>query len=121
MLGEGIIQESMAGHAARNSELLQELRRKGAKLNMPQSVEHHFWADDQKSAASLARELYRRGFLVLVIAPVVDAEDGEKRIWNVEAGVQRTLTQAADPAITEELVRLAAEFDATYDGWGTNV
>jgi regulator of RNase E activity RraB len=113
------IQESMAGHAERNAALLANLRKKGIRLDTPQSVEHHFWAEDQQSAALLAKELYGRGYLVLAISPA-DTEDGSK-LWNVEAAIKRALSEAADPAVTEELVRLAGRFNATYDGWGASV
>jgi regulator of RNase E activity RraB len=113
------IQESMAGHAERNAELLGSLRSKGIRLNTPQSVEHHFWAEDQQGAALLAKELHGRGYLVLVISRA-DKEDGSK-LWNVEAGIERTLAEAADPGVTEALVRLAARFNVTYDGWGASI
>jgi regulator of RNase E activity RraB len=119
MLNDSEIQESMAGHAERNAELLEHLRKKGVSLDTPQSVEHHFWAEDQQSAALLAKELYGRGYLVLVISPA-DTEDGSK-LWNVEAGIKRTLGEAADSAVTEDLIRLAGRFNATYDGWGASV
>jgi regulator of RNase E activity RraB len=57
--------------------------------------------------------------LILVISPT-DEEDGSK-VWNVEAGIQRTLVDAGSERVTEELVRLAAELDAIYDGWGASI
>lgn len=119
MLDETQIQESLDGHAARNTDLLDSLQRQGVRINDVHSVEHHFWADDQESAAALAKALYESGYLVLVIAPI-DTEDGDK-IWNVEAAFRRTLAEAAASSITEELVRLAARLGATYDGWGASV
>ena len=119
MLTETEIQNSIAGHAKRNAMLLENLKRKGVRLDDRHSVEHHFYAKDQQSAALLASELYGRGYLVLVICPS-DMKEGPK-LWNIEVGINRTINQAADPALTEELVRLAARFDATYDGWGTSV
>lgn len=112
------IQESIAGHTARNAALLADLRLRGVDLSRPQSVEHHFWAASQKSAAFLAKRLYELGYLILVISPT--DEQGSK-VWNVEAGIQRTLADAGSEAVTEDLVRLAAQFDAIYDGWGANV
>jgi regulator of RNase E activity RraB len=119
MLDEAEIQENMTGHAERNAALIEDLRRKGVDLGATRSVEHHFWANDQQGAALLAQELYKRKYLVLAISPV-DAEDGSK-LWNVEAAMKRTLADAAKPKLTEELVRLAARFDATYDGWGASI
>ena len=119
MLNEAEIRESLAGHAARNAGLLKSIRGRGVDVAQAHSVEHHFWADTQESAALLAKELYGRGYLILVIAPV-DDEDGSK-MWNVEAGIRRTLEDSASARVTEDLVRLAARFDATYDGWGASI
>lgn len=118
MLDEIAIRDSLAGHAERNASLLQDLKRKGAQLDAPRSIEHHFWADDQMSAALLAKKLYGLGYLVLVISPT---EDDGSRLWNVEAGFDRSLEDAGSERVTEDLVRLAAQFDATYDGWGTSI
>ena len=93
------------------------LREKGVSVNKSRSVEHHCWASDQENAALLAKSLYARGYLVLAICPPED-ENGSK-LWNVEARIERTPAEAASPALTEELVRLAAEYDSSYDGWGT--
>jgi regulator of RNase E activity RraB len=117
MLDEAQIQEGLAGHAARNAELLRNLRDKGVSLDAPQFVEHHFWAKGQRNAALLAKALYDRGYLVLVISP----EEDDSGLWDVEAGIEQSLAEAADPALTEELTRLAAQFDGVYDGWGVSV
>ncbi len=110
--------ESIKGHAVRNAALLKDLRLRGVDVSLSHSVEHHFWARDQRSAALLAQRLYELGHLILVISPV--DEDGSK-MWNVEAGIQRTLEDAGGERVTDELVRLAAQFGATYDGWGANI
>ena len=67
----------------------------------------------------LAKELYDRSFLVLAISPV-NTEDGSK-LWNVEAGAEQTPSVAASREMSEDLTRLAARFDAVYDGWGTSI
>ncbi len=113
------IRESIAGHALRNAELLKDLRRGGTDTERPCSVEHHFWASNQSSGVALAKRLYDLGYVILVLSPTDDA-DGTK-VWNVEAGIQRTLADAASESVSEELVRVAAQFDAVYDGWGASV
>ena len=109
----------LRGHKDRNEELLRTLSTKGVALDKGRSVEHHFWANSQREAAMLAKKLYDRNFLVLAISPV-NTEDGST-VWNLEAGVEQAPSIAASQATTEELTRLAAEFDAVYDGWGTSV
>ena len=113
------IVEHIKGHEIRNSELLANLKAKKIATNEPQHVEHHFWARNQGNAARLARELYKRGFLVLVICPV-DDKDGSKS-WNVEVESEQTFEQATSQQLVAELVRLAANFDSIYDGWGTSI
>lgn len=117
MIPEVEIQRSITGHNARNNELLKHIGEKGVVIDKPRPVEHHFYASSQKDAAFLAKELYNRGYLILALMPS-HTEEGSDH-WNVEAGIQRTPAEAASHRITEELVRLAAKFDADYDGWGT--
>jgi regulator of RNase E activity RraB len=119
MITETEIQDSIRGHEVRNAELLRTIQKKGLNLDTIYFVEHHFWSNKQSDAALLAKELYGRGYLVLVIAAVT-ADDGS-RLWNVEAGRERTFTDAAGHGTTEELVRLAAKFDSIYDGWGVSI
>ena len=119
MLEDSAIRESLAGHAERNASLVEDLKRKGLQLDATRSIEHHFWADDQKSAALLGRKLYDLGYVILVMSPI-ENDDGSK-LWNVEASFDRSLKDAASERVTEELVRLAAQFDATYDGWGASI
>src|SRR5258708_3670713 len=109
----------LRGHESRNEELLRALQTKGVALDKGRSVEHHFWANSQREAALLAKELYDRGFLELAISPVSTEDDS--KLWDVEAGVQQAPTVAASREISEELTRLAAQFDAVYDGWGTSI
>ena len=117
MITEAEIQKSMAGHDARNIELLKHLQEEGVALGVPRPVEHHFFASNQRNAALLAKELYERGYLILVLSPPVAEDDSGS--WNLEAGIQRTPDEAASHDVTEELVRLAAKYDTHYDGWGT--
>ena len=118
MLSDTTIRESLRGHEARNAKLLDDLKAKHADLATSRSIDHHFWAPDQRSAALLAKSLYDRGYLVLMISP---AETKDGQLWNVEAGFKRSLVAAASAGVTEELVTLAAQFDAEYDGWGSSI
>ena len=116
---ENEIRRILKGHDGRNEELLRALETKGVALDKGRSVEHHFWANSQQEAVMLAKELYDRGFLVLAVSPV-NNEEGPK-LWNVEAGVEQAPSVAASRETSEDLTRLAARFDAVYDGWGTSI
>ena len=116
---EGEIGERILGHVARNSEIDRHLRKKGVELDQERSIEHHFWAKAHMDGVMLAKELYGRGYLVLVISPT-RKEDGSVS-WNVEASLNRTISEAIALDTTEALVRLAATFRCIYDGGGTSV
>src|SRR5260370_12785896 len=113
------LQESIRRHEERNKELLQLIRSKGVSVEDTHFCEHHFWASTQRGADLLAKELYSRGFLVLVISRV-DTDDGSE-LWTVEAGIDQPPAAAASPSITEDLSLLAHRFDSEYDGWGTSI
>ena len=46
-------------------------------------------------------------------------EQGET--WSVKGQLRFSPRRMADDKLTEKLVRLAAECEATYDGWGTSL
>lgn len=109
------VEAAVEAHAARNVALLRRFAELGVSTREVHNVEFHFWAPGQRPAALLARSLYERGLLVLVISPT------EKGVWNVEAGGKRTLEEAGGEQTTREFVGLAARFECTYDGWGASV
>lgn len=113
------IQGAISRHRSRNAELRQVLTAKGVSLTQERPVDVHFWAWDQSDAAVLARELYRRGYLVTAIARAAAEQDEER--WNVEAGATIAPQKVLSDEFTEDLVRLAAAHDSAYDGWGTSV
>lgn len=111
---------ALQGHAARNAELATKLRSRGVDFQTLRSIEHHFWSKTQRDAALLSNELYRRGFLLLVLAPAAP-RDGSEYTWNVEAGFRDTIEHAVSDDLARDLVDLAASFNSRYDGWGTAV
>jgi regulator of RNase E activity RraB len=108
------------GHAVRNAALLANLTSRGVDLAAPRSVEHHFWSRTQRDAALLAHELYKRGYLLLVLAPAAHREGSEYE-WNVEAGAKQSAAVAGSDATAQELVDLAMSLNSRYDGWGTAI
>lgn len=59
------------------------------------------------------------GFLIRLLAPT-PAEDDPDR-WSIEAGAKIALTEALGDELTEKLIKLAAEEDAVFDGWGASI
>ena len=113
------IQSAVAAHRARNAELRERLIRSAVALSESRPVDVHFWADDQHGAAVLGRELFKKGFLVKLMAPVTYETGGSR--WNIEAGALVPPEQILGDRLTEQLVRLAADCGAVYDGWGTSL
>lgn len=113
------IQGTISRHRSRNAQLRQVLIEKRVSLTEERPIDVHFWAWDQTDAAVLARELYRRGYLVTVIARSALDQDEER--WNVEAGAKIAPQRALSDEFSEDLVRLATAHDSVYDGWGTAV
>lgn len=96
-----------------------DLKRKAIDLNEPRPIDFHFWAWTQRDAAVLARSLYDMGFLIRLLAP--SPAEGDPDRWAIEAGANVSPDQAVGRDLTAKLVRLAAEEDAEFDGWGTSV
>jgi hypothetical protein len=106
-------------HAERNKELLRVFAEKQVNLGEPRSIDLHFWAWNQPSAIGLAHQLYKRGFMLLILMPAGLPDDPER--WNIEAGTKASITSVIAEEFTVELIELAANFGAEYDGWGTSV
>ena len=113
------VQEAVSGHAARNAQLQEALRKKRVDIKSSRPIDCHFWAGSRKAAQELAQALRSRGFTILVqrkaATPSVDFP------WNVEARVIQSVDLTTRPEFTDELVRLAFSHHSVYDGWGTSL
>jgi len=109
---------TFAAHQRRNDELCRTLADRGIDLEEARAAELHFWCPEQQDAALLAKALYQRGFLVLVIAP---EQTDETTRWNVEAGLKEPVALIASNEFTTRMIELALEHASEYDGWGTSV
>src|SRR5258708_32444815 len=114
---EGELKQMLKDQEERNEALLEIIRSKRVDINQERLIEHHFWAPGPEEASLLAKRLYEKGFLLLKISPVTSDDSG---LWNVEAGISQTPAQAASREMSEGLIRTAASFNSTYDGWGTS-
>jgi regulator of RNase E activity RraB len=114
------IEAMLPGHAARNHALVDQLLKRGVDLDVSRAIEHHFWADGHRHAVELAHELYRRGFVILVLAKV-KTDDTSRDLWNVEAEALQSVKDTIGENAVRDLVELAALRNCVYDGWGTRV
>src|SRR6478672_10390651 len=106
-------EDEVAVHQLRNKELLGMLRGEyEVDVSKPREIDHHFWAKDKQTADKLSKALSDKGFRIHV-----DRSTG--KLWAVEATVQQSPNEAVADAHVEQLVRIAADAGAQYDGWGT--
>ncbi|MBX3268074.1 MAG: ribonuclease E inhibitor RraB [Acidobacteria bacterium] len=112
------LKKQIEGHNRRNKELKKVLQSRGLNEETLIEAEYHFWADMHEDAIAFAKRLYDEGFLVLVIAPVAD-ENGTT--WNLEVRKRETVKDVIGEPKTAYLVELANQYNALYDGWGTQV
>ena len=98
---------------------MDDLSARGVPLDEARNVELHFWAAGQANAAQLALELYKKGYLVLCLAPAQAANNVGR--WNIEAGAKLNPKQVADETLVKDLIGLSILCSGTYDGWGTSV
>lgn len=96
------IVQALAGHLQRNALLKQALVDKNVDIDRQRPIDIHFWTPSQHDAAVLARELYKKGFLVKLIA-----SSGDGNRWSVEAGALIVPEEILGDEFTEAMVRLA--------------
>jgi regulator of RNase E activity RraB len=106
-------------HRQRNRKLRMDFKLRGVDFDEPRPIDFHFWAWTQRDAAVVGRELYKKGFLIRLLAPAPSSDEQDR--WSVEAGVRISLNEALGDELTEKLVKLAAEEDSVFDGWGTSI
>lgn len=110
-------EEIVRGHFERNRALVETFRERGVSVDDSVNAELHFYCADQQSAALLARHLFSKGHLLLLLTPAADGSGD----WVVESGVAQSLGLVVSEPFVREYVELAAEFHGRYDGWGASV
>jgi len=119
VMTERAVTKAIKEHQNRNRALRVHFEERKVSQNRPQPIDFHFWAWTQRDAAVLGKSLYQMGFLIRLLAPAPAATDPDR--WSIEAGARIPLKEALSEQLTERLVRLAAQVDSIFDGWGTSV
>ena len=109
----------LLGHVQRNLALVKVFSEKQFDLNEPRSVELHFWSWNHPNSVRLAHELYKKGFMLLLLKPAFLEQDPDR--WNIEAGTRASIYKVVSEEFTASLVDLAQSLQSDYDGWGTSV
>lgn len=115
-MDESKIKELIQGHIARNRELKNLLAEKGIDLVETRIVDLHFWASNEKAANDLALALDLIGY-----PTTKTSRSNGSDLWNVESQVEASPLAVTDRFFVERLVRLAADHEAEFDGWGTAI
>jgi hypothetical protein len=116
-LSESEIQKAIENHLARNRELKKLIISKGVDLEEKRTIDLHFWASGEVAARNLGVALETAGYSVGVSKP----SESDSSLWSVEGKVNSSPLAVTTPFFVERLVRLAAENQAEFDGWGTSI
>ena len=111
-----IHKESLA-HDARNVGLLTALAEKGVDLRTTRPIDLFFHAVSESEAYQFGRALKIVQIEVVRTGPPSETNAA----WLLEARANLTPQEVAAGEYTRSLVRLAATYNARYDGWGTSV
>lgn len=116
-MSESEIQKQIQNHLARNRELKKLIVSKGVDLEVKRTIDLHFWAFGEVAARNLEVALETAGYSVAVSKP----SESDSSLWNVESQVNASPFAVTSPFFVERMVRLAAENQAEFDGWGTSI
>lgn len=110
------LREDVAAQVARNAALVRSITSHGGDLQRDRTIDCFFHTRTEDDAISLSRLLQSQGFCALSITHT-DAES--ERPWTVQGGLVSSVSDFTAPDRVEDFVRLAADHDALFDGWGT--
>ncbi len=111
------IEQEIQAHIAHNRELLKLFASKGIHAAVSRSIDLHFWTSNESAASKLSAALEQRGYSRVATNRSVN----DLSLWNVEANFEASPLSVTAPSFVETLVRLACEYDAAFDGWGTSI
>lgn len=113
-----ITKEELSGQRNKDLETIMALKRNGSDLSKAHILEHHVYVFSEKSAKKLSKKGISLGYKSSKIQP--GNYEGNS-YWFLDL-IKPTIPEIE--IVTNEttlMLKLAKEFDAVYDGWGTNV
>ena len=117
-MDESAIQEEIAAHRRRNATLVQHIRERGGDTQRERPIDCFFHTRTEDDAIALSRQLQSRGIRELSITSSENASDHP---WTVQGTLTSTITAFTAAEHVEQFVRIAAQHDAAFDGWGTSL
>jgi hypothetical protein len=115
-MNEHALREDVATHLARNAALVRNITSRGGDVQRERAIDCFFHTRTEDDAISLARLLQAQGFRELSITHI---DNESEHPWTVQGGLMSSVSDLTAPDCVEHFVRLAAEHDALFDGWGT--
>ena len=101
-----------------NRQLLDELRKHGANFNKLHPLEHHFLCTSQE----FLKELMKKGESIGYKSAKFGEGDSEDiKYWYGDLIKETQLNLSIINSENSLMLRLACEFKANYDGWGTPI
>jgi hypothetical protein len=116
VVAESFIGEEVATHIARNEKLRALITKQGASLDERRPIDFFFYAEDRPAALNLARDLEIAGFEQAQVGN--ESLDGK---WSIHAVRFDSVTAITSPSFVEQMVKLAAQYLAEFDGWGAPI
>ena len=118
MVKPRVISEDIAAHHARNAKLMKNIVDHGASLERERTIDCFFHTVSEDAAIALSAVLQSHGICDLSIS---HADEAGSHPWTVQGSVTSSVSHFTSEAQVERFVRLAAEHDALFGGWGTSL
>jgi hypothetical protein len=118
MVKPRVIAEDIAAHHERNAQLVESIAGHGASLHRERAIDCFFHTASEDAAIALSAVLQSHGICDLSIS---HSDEAGSHPWTVQGSVTSSVSRFTSQSEVERFVRLAAEHDALFDGWGTSL
>jgi regulator of RNase E activity RraB len=118
MVKSRVISEDIAAQHARNAKLVENIISHGASLERERAIDCFFHTASEDVAIALSAVLQSHGICDISIA---HSDEAGSHPWTVQGSVTSSVSHFTSEEQVERFVRIAAEHDALFDGWGTSL
>jgi hypothetical protein len=116
MVKPRVISKDTAAQHAGNAKLVENIVDHGASLGRERVIDCFFHTGSEDAAIALSAALQSHGVRDLSIS---HSDEESIHPWTVQGAVTSSVSHFTSEEQVERFVRLAAEHDALFDGWGT--
>ncbi|PYJ10606.1 MAG: hypothetical protein DMF06_05810 [Verrucomicrobia bacterium] len=118
MVKRRVISECIAAHHVRNAKLLENIVARGASLERERVIDCFFHTISEDAAIAFSAVLQAHGVREISISY---SDKADSHPWTVQGSIASSVSHFTSDAQVEHFVRIAAEHDAFFDGWGTSL